>query len=460
MRIVTGRRAFVKTAGLAACGATLAPGSRPQGRASTAAATAFPLRVSENRRYLVDQRGRPFLVHGESSWEIVWNLTRSEVAEYFAKRAEQGFNATLFNILPDSSDPHTKNRAGVDPFRIPTDFQTTNAAYFDYVEWVVAEAGRRGLAAFIFPCYLGYSTSWIDELYANGEARAADYGRFLAGRFGKHPNVVWVMGGDRDPEYAMKEHAALARAIHAHDPEHLMTFHGREHSSATLFHNEDWLGFNSTYNYAETYTQTHEDWQRQPVKPTLLIESGYERESNDHRYGTPQRLRRQAYWTLLAGSCGHFYGTAFWNEKPGWRESLDWIGAGQMMHVRRLFDALPWPALSPGAEKQAIIEGQGDYGSKEDYVIGAATADWKTAVFYLPIARRLKVCMTRFPAPVWCRWFNPVSGAHADVAAHPLSNEADQWFTPPARDCDSDWVLLLQCGAGKPPSQKPKESIR
>ncbi|RQW02304.1 DUF4038 domain-containing protein [candidate division KSB1 bacterium] len=406
----------------------------------------FPLRVSDDQRYLVDAQNRPFLVHGESSWEIVWMLTKEETSEYFAKRAAQGFNATLFNILPDSHDPHTKNRAGDEPFRNPLDFTTVNDAYFEHAEWVVAEVGRFGMAAFIFPCYLGIDDSWIDELHANGADQAAAYGKFLAERFGKYPNVVWILGGDRDPEYAKEEQLALARAIHQHDPHHLITFHGREHSSADLFHNEAWLGFNLTYNYAETYSQSHQDWHRIPVKPTLMGESGYEREANDWRYGTPQRMRRQLYWALLSGSCGHFYGTDFWDQKPGWRESLDWLGAHQMQIAKQFFDALPWQTLAPEFEKKLIVEGNGDYGSNDDYITAAATPDLSVAVLYMPVARHLGLDLSFYSGPVQARWFDPTTGVFQE--AFQLDNKKYiQWgkrISPPVRDCDSDWVLVLE----------------
>lgn len=416
------------------------------GQLCAADSSVFPLQISENRRYLVDQQNRPFLVHGESSWEIVWMLTKEETSEYLAKRAAQGFNATLFNILPDSKDPFAQNRYGEAAFANPLDFTTANKTYFDHAEWVVAEAGQHRMAAFIFPCYLGISDSWIDELHANGVDKAAVYGKVLAERFKKYPNVVWVMGGDRDPEYAMPEHTALVNAIHQYDPNHLITFHGREHSSADLFHDAEWLGFNLSYNYIETYTQSHQDWQRSPIKPTLMGESGYEREANDWRYGTPQRMRRQAWWTLLAGSCGHFYGTAFWHQKPGWRESLDWPGANHMRIAKEFFHAIPWHTLIPEFEKQLVIGGNAEYGSNDDYIIAAATPDHKLVVLYIPIARFLGLDLSFYPGPVKARWFDPTTGLFYEPFQ--LENVKHiRWserIAPPARECDSDWALVLE----------------
>lgn len=422
----------------------------------------FPLKVSENQRYLLDQGGRPFLIHGDSPWEIVWQLKREEAIEYLDHRVAQGFNTVLVNLIPDkvagNNHPWTKNRYGVQVFRDPNDFTTAVPEYFDHAEWFVQEADRRGLLVLLFPCYLGAETTWLDDLHANGVEKVRAYGRFVAQRFSKYPNLIWVMGGDRDPEYAVAEHDALAEAIRAHDPKHLMTYHGAVHSSGTLYHNAPWLDLNLNYNYRETYVQPHEDYRRTPVKPTLMGESGYEREANDNRYGTPQRMRRQAYWTLLAGSCGHLYGSSFWHLKHGWRDALDWTGVRQMRHVRELFESLPWHRLVPQFEKELILAGQGEYGSREDYITAAATPDRRIAALYMPIARRVKLNLALFPGPVHARWFDPTDGIYSDAGDKILPNQGERWFTPPARECDGDWVLLLESADGE--SNTSRKGIR
>ena len=39
---------------------------------------AFPLKVSDNHRYLVDKNNHAFLIHGDTPWEIAWRLTKEE----------------------------------------------------------------------------------------------------------------------------------------------------------------------------------------------------------------------------------------------------------------------------------------------------------------------------------------------------------------------------------------------
>ena len=308
----------------------------------------------------------------------------------------------------------------------------------------------------LFPCYLGAETTWIDDLHANGVEKARAYGRFVAERFAKYPNLIWVMGGDRDPEYALAEHDALAEAIHTHDPTHLMTFHGSVHSSRTLYHNAPWLDLNMNYNYRETYVQSHEDYRRTPVKPTFMSESGYEREANDNRYGTPQRIRRQAYWTLLGGQL-----------RPPVRQQLLAPGtrlAGLARLARRSSDearAGPVRIAAVASTRSRVREGvdprrpgrvrfarrlhhgRRDAGPQDRCALHAHCPAREAGSRFVP---RTRACpLVRSDHRHLQR-----SGRKA------LPNRGEHWFTPPARDCDSDWVLLLESAdkEGSSPSSR------
>lgn len=42
----------------------------------------FPLKISENKRYLEDQAGRPFLYNADTGWKLFNKLKKNEVIEY------------------------------------------------------------------------------------------------------------------------------------------------------------------------------------------------------------------------------------------------------------------------------------------------------------------------------------------------------------------------------------------
>jgi hypothetical protein len=59
----------------------------------------FPLKVSANRRYLVDQNEKPFLLHGDTAWSLISALNEAEVERYLENRAAKGFNALIVNLV-------------------------------------------------------------------------------------------------------------------------------------------------------------------------------------------------------------------------------------------------------------------------------------------------------------------------------------------------------------------------
>jgi len=84
--------------------------------------------------------------------------------------------------------------------------------------------------------------------------------------------------------------------------------------------------------------------------------------------------RQAAYWSLLAGACGHTYGNNnIWQMwQPGrnpaiganipWYEALDHPGAFQMGHLRRLFESRAWEKLVP--MRSLVVDGPRTGGGK------------------------------------------------------------------------------------------------
>src|SRR5208337_5364539 len=64
-------------------GSTKVPGSNPP---------AYPLKVSANGRYLVDQNNTPFLIVGDTPQGLMSHLSERQADTYFANRQAHGFN--------------------------------------------------------------------------------------------------------------------------------------------------------------------------------------------------------------------------------------------------------------------------------------------------------------------------------------------------------------------------------
>jgi len=142
------------------------------GLCPTAAPADFPLKVSANRRYLVNRNGLPVLVQGEAAWSLITGVTKQEAERYLDDRRRKGFNAIIVNLIEHKFQGPV-NREGEGPFTTPGDFATPNEKYFAHADWVLRQAADRGMAVFLFPAYLGYKgldEGWYQEVLLNGTA--------------------------------------------------------------------------------------------------------------------------------------------------------------------------------------------------------------------------------------------------------------------------------------------------
>jgi hypothetical protein len=421
------------------------------------AETRFPLHVSENKRYLVDSSQKPFFLNGDSAWEIDWQLTRDETEQYLDKRRQQGFNAIGVDALPYSEwSDHVqeKDREGNPPFLKPGDFATPNDAYFDRLAWLISRADEKGMMVFLIAADLGWFTlnkpefnahdgMWHAQYQTNGVEKCHQYGRYLGQHLGKFDNILWLLGGDRDPGDVTPQVLAMARGLEETAPDQLKTYHAGAKSGGVFFQSEPWFDVNMAYGYRDTYLIIAEDYHRLPTKPVFLGESGYEGESNDKRGGTPLRVRRQAYWAVLSGAFGNVYGSAAWTFNKGWQDWLAAPAANQMKYFQGLFSPRKWYELKPDFDHKILIDG---YEEDSEMAVAAATADGSFAAVYMPSARTIQLDLTGLQHDAKIEWLDPTTGETHPVRKSFHGKRGPVSFSPPGAKHaggDSDWVLVL-----------------
>ena len=64
-----------------------------------AAAAVYPVKVSANNRYLVDQNNAPFLIMGDCPQSLTVNLSVAQTDSYFSNRQAHGFNTLWVNLV-------------------------------------------------------------------------------------------------------------------------------------------------------------------------------------------------------------------------------------------------------------------------------------------------------------------------------------------------------------------------
>jgi hypothetical protein len=429
------------------------------GLTTLAQRSAFPLKVSDNGRYFVDQNGKPFLYHADTGWQLFARLTLPEAREYFIMRQKQGFNTLQVQI---SMNPDSLNRQGHRAL-VDYDFTKPDENYFGHTERIIQVADSLGLLLNIAPFWIGccreaYGIGGKNEVYAkNGPDKARQMGQYLGRRFGKYKNILWTIGGDNDPRSIRREIEALAEGLKSTAPQQLQTYHGSPpHSSTDLFQYAPWLGFSMIYTYwrekpnawtdpqqmVHVYETALHEYNKTDRMPFILGESQYEgdgsRYGND--IGTPQQVRRQAWWTILCGGTGHAYGQDGWDFPRDWRTIMQYPGGSQhMRHVRTFFEALPWHRLVPDQRHSVLVSGYGDY-TKANYVTAAVTDDKTTLVAYLPLPGSVSVDLSQLKGTqLTARWYDPRTGQFGKPET--VQPQGIKRFTSPPQD---DWVLLIQ----------------
>ena len=444
---------------------------------------AYPLKLSANHRYLVDQKNRPFLIVGDSPQGLMGNLTESEAEKYFSDRQANGFNAAGWvDVAYTGTDfPHNKSGStpdGIHPFNgfvgwgngpAHYDLSKPNEAYFTRLDHVIEIAARHGIFMFIDPLE---TIGWLDTLRNNGVATSYAYGQYLGRRYKRYANVGWISGNDFNHWRVPTDDAlvrAVAKGIQSVDPEQLQTVELNYNTSSSL-DDPTWapiISLNSTYTYSATYVQMLHSYNQTPVMPTYLAEAHYDLEDvgAPSDYGTPRVLRYQEYWAMLSGGVGQFYGNHYtWTFAPGWEPHLDTPGVSQLTIWRNFFTSMPWQDLVPDQQHAVVIAGYGTFGSTEvefdrsrltttmklrvsasDYATAARTGDGAWVVVYMPTARTVTVNMSSLRRAAVGRWFDPTNGTYLTIPGKLIPNTGSRQFTPPGNNHagDSDWVLVL-----------------
>jgi len=427
-------------------------------------APAFPLKVSGDHRYLVDQDNTPFLIKEVSAWGLIQSLPEAEEAEFMDSVKALGFNTLLVSIISKdlrfAGDPPNWN--GISPFTIRWDFSTPNDGYFEHADRVLEMARRKGLLVLLVPCYLGdaedASQGWWGELLSatNSVARSRRYGRYLGNRYrmsgSRFSNLVWVAGGDNAGVGPLYEHMnAVIEGIRQYDPSHLWTGHfqsGSWSSDNMLY--APVMDLDGLYAWRESdlgpaapQYRTELERYRSGTRMMFQLDQSYE---HDDPHGVDnedaQWIRRKNYDGLLCGCAGTSFSPGTVDNQcylmRNWRPLMDTQGMREAKYCFDLFESRSWPLLVPDMNSAALTAGRGQFG-QPDYVCAARTSNGRTLIAYLPVARRLTVSMAVMSgtsADAW--WYNPSTGHATLIGAYSTSGACS--FTPPSA---RDWVLVI-----------------
>lgn len=406
------------------------------------AETVFPIQVSQDRRFFEDADGRPFLVHGDTAWSLIAELGRGDVETYLLDRSKRGFNAVLVNLIEHYFSSNAPRNAYDElPFTKEA-FGALNPKYFDHAAWVIERAQKLGQVVFLAPAYLGVNggdQGWFAEAQLAGPDKIEAYGKAIAQRFSKFPNIVWVLGGDFDaPDRELV--SKLAEGIAAISPHALQTVHsGRDTNTSEIWKDQSWLAIDTVYTYNDVHKALL-DRSKSGEMPVVLLEGAYEYE----RETTARMIRRNAYGALLGGAAGQFLGNnPIWHfSGPGvfasdqtWKQALTSPGAQSMSVMKALLDKIPWSELKPD-RKNEISGVVGSY--------AAALPDRRLIMIYGD-ADGFKLKKGIIAQGQQAVWVDPASGGFLPSKTPQINGELGIYSPPDDRKNvnNSDWILLI-----------------
>ena len=415
------------------------------------------LKISPNGRHFVDQHGRPFFYLGDTAWLLFQRLDQNDVDEYLKDRASKGFTVIQAYVLRGLATRHPDGAIsliGQIPL-VDRDPTRPNEGFFSNVDRIVNRANELGLVMALVVAKSWHINKHPEQVF--DVKSAYTFGDFLARRY-RNNAVLWYVGGDSIPGNDRDIWVSMAKGLKdGSDATQLVSYHGPGQStSATWFHNDDWLDFNSIQSghgwAAKTYRFIAKDYQLSPAKPTLDMEPPYE----NHPTGTwtpridSHQVRKGAYWAMLAGAAGHGYGALdlfhLYKESDGpfprdgfqpWRRAMAYEGSRQVGLLRRLFELRPWHKLVP--DQSVVVPDQGE---GEDRIQAARADDGSFVIAYTPRGRPVSIHMEKISAKsVKARWYDPRDGTWREIGTY--ANNGLRKFVAPTQGRQSDWVLVL-----------------
>jgi len=421
--------------------------------------------VSSNGHYLM-RDGKDFFWLGDTGWELFHRLDREEADLYLDTRSRQGFTVIQAVVLAEFDGLHIPN-AYCDLPLADDDPAKPNEKYFRHVDYIIDRAAEKGLVIGLLP-------TWGDKIRKDtwgkgpvifNPANAYVYGRWIANRYRNRKNIIWILGGDRNPENdnELKIWRAMASGIeqgsggkgHA-----TITYHPQpnEQCSGQYFFSDEWFSFNMFQNghcrNSAVYEKIYKAWEHEHPKPVLDGEPIYEDHPvcfNVKELGTSSAydVRQFAYLDLFSGAFGHTYGChdiwQFYSPQREavngphvyWQTAMELPGANQMKYVRRLMEShqplserVPDQSLViennlPAAERIQATRGR-------DYMLVYSAAGIPfTLVLNKINGKRLNQY-----------WLNPRDGSV--IREQPIENKGTHFSRPPKSGYGQDWVLVLE----------------
>lgn len=421
------------------------------------------LKIHKNKKYFCDG-SQPFFWLGDTAWLLLQKLSLEETEFYFKNRSDRCYNVIQAVLA------HNKNIDSEDE-KLKIDFNRPEASgeYWAKAEAVIGLAAQYGINM----AYLPVWGSMVKKGYLNID-NVAVYAEFLAKRFGKFENLIWILGGDIRGSVGNDVWNIMGRTLKKYCPQHLISFHpfGRT-CSGMWFNDSEWLDFNMFQSGHRAYDQAslgawddnknteeffgEDNWRyvqreldRDVVRPVIDGEPSYEHiHQGLHAFDRPlwsaKDVRRYAYWSVFEGAAGHTYGSnavmQFYSQgdteksydaQEYWQEAINLPGGAHMRHLYTLMTSLDFCG---GSHDDNVVSNDGF--EKYDRITAFSGAGYILVYNYSGRAFSLTSPLLK---TYTAQWFDPTKGSYTDADISP----GRKIYPPKNADGETDMLLVLK----------------
>ena len=446
----------------------------------------FPLKISSDKRYLVDANNKPFPILGRTAWFIV-SLPDSGYKKFLDNTIAHGHNAIEMSVIThwamgnhapynaNGDAPFLKRLNGTDwdgkltytdvKTEAP-DLLTPNENYWKHVDELLAYCELKGILVLMFPGYVGYSSAteeqgWMKELVANGE-KTEQYGAWIATRYKNRKNIIWMILGDKGKfnEDQAKAEAALIKGLKTVQGQQSVQYTAESNSGENAADNAQ-FGNEMTLNASYTWELkvpvpyiARKAYAHDAAMPSFLLEEPYDEEGpdgNNYNPNATQPVRRFQWWGWLSTIGGYMSGNGYvWQfVDPVWQQHLNTQAALDMKRLNGFIRSVNWWQLVPSGLNgmKTLIVDANNIDTSAAYVSAAATKDGSLMVAYIPPAHDggITVDMSALGNKMYGYWFDPTNAKYSAINNTEPDDKGFHSFIPPGKNSssDNDWVLML-----------------
>lgn len=456
------------------------------------------LHISKNNRYFSNENDTPFIWIADTAWTMPQRLKWDDVDYYMKKRKAQGFTVLQIVALDPEQDVQMRNPAGIKAL-INNNLRTPNEPYFEYLDWILDKAEEYGFYVLLLPVWgqLVVGDNWMGQTFEKtvNEENAYEYGYWIGNRYKNRKNILWCLGGDRQPIHLAINYKnvwrrmaeGLAKGITGavlkyNEPDEIwkelmITYHAcheaetGECSTMSYWTDEEaWISFimlQSGHGLApKNYELVKKEYDRPVSLPVWDGEPAYEMMPTTwpviNDYHGDWIVRKRAYWSLFSGSFGHTYGHAsIWcmiSEKEknimikySWFEAMESPGAYQIKILRDFLESRDLSSCVP-AQEMLQLQSNMETDIMDEHIQACRQKDGYFSCIYFPSGGKEIIELGGLKGDsyhLW--WFNPRDGKCYSNDNHELQNPIQINLTDttlevnsPTKGAQQDWVLVIE----------------